>query len=238
MNRFFVLIAPALTLICAQAFSQQTTLANEKEKVSYSIGLNIGLNLHEQEVDIDLNILSKGIQDGLSGSTPALTEEEIRNVLTGLQKQIVDRQETRRKTLAEENLKAGETYLTENGKKEGIVTLASGLQYRVMTEGTGVKPKAEDTVVTHYKGTFIDGKQFDSSYDRKEPATFAVNGVIPGWTEALQLMTVGSKWQLFVPGKLAYGDKGFQNAIPPNSVLIFEIELLSIQEQKAEAPKD
>jgi FKBP-type peptidyl-prolyl cis-trans isomerase FklB len=243
-----------LLLVCTGAFADQAQTApaakapkteqtqpstmTDKQKTSYSIGLNIGLNLHDQEVQVDTTALLKGIQDGLANAKPALSEAEIRAVLMTLQKQIADRQETRKKDLATKNQTEADTFLAANKTKPGVVTLPSGLQYKIITEGKGPKPLATDTVTTHYKGTFLDGKQFDSSYDRGEPASFTVNGVIPGWTEALQLMAVGSKWQLFVPAKLAYGENGFQNVIPPNAALLFEVELISIQPKKAqEEPK-
>ena len=241
MKRISFTITLIVLVLCAGLFAQQQTAPtqtaqaqsaskmSDKEKTSYSIGLNIGMNLFEQEVTVDMPTLTKGIQDGLANAKPALTEDEIRTVLTNLQKEVQTKQQAKQKALAEKNSKDAEAFLTANKAKEGIVTLPSGLQYKVITEGKGAKPAATDTVVTHYKGTFLDGQQFDSSYDRGEPATFTVNGVIPGWTEALQLMPVGSKWQLFVPSKLAYGEKGFQNVIPPNAALVFEIELVSIQ---------
>ena len=209
----------------------------EKQKTSYSIGINIGMNLFEQQVDVDSTSLLKGIQDGLANAKPALSEAEIRAALMALQKQIVDRQETQKKALAEKNKAEADKFFAENKTKPGVVTLASGLQYKIITTGKGPKPAATDTIKANYKGTFLDGKQFDSSYDRGEPASFQVNGVIPGWTEALQLMPVGSKWQLFVPPSLAYGENGFQNAIPPNSALMFEVELLSIEPKKADSQK-
>ena len=236
MKRISITVALVVLLSWAALFAQQQTVPaqtaptmTDQQKQSYSIGLNIGLNLFEQEVKIDVSSLTKGIQDGLANSKPALSEEEIRAVLTNLQKEVSDRQEAKRKTLADKNSKDAEAYLAQNKTKEGVVTLPSGLQYKILKAGTGPKPLATDTVVTHYKGTFLDGQQFDSSYDRGEPATFTVNGVIPGWTEALQLMPVGSKWQLVIPPKLAYGEKGFQNVIPPNSTLLFDIELVAIQ---------
>lgn len=219
----------------AQPQPQSAPSMTDKEKTSYSIGLNIGMNLYEQEVQVDFATLSKGIQDGLANAKPALSEAEIRAALMTLQKQVSEKQDARKKAMAEKNSKEADTFLTANKAKDGVVALPSGLQYKVITQGKGPKPAATDTVVTHYKGTFMDGKQFDSSYDRGEPATFTVNGVIPGWTEALQLMPVGSKWQLWIPSKLAYGENGFQNVIPPNATLVFEIELISIQPKKAEA---
>jgi FKBP-type peptidyl-prolyl cis-trans isomerase FklB len=236
MKRISIAVTLVVLLCCAGLFAQQQTAPaqsaptmTDQQKKSYSIGLNIGLNLFEQEVTVDVASLTKGIQDGLANSKPALSEEEIRTVLTNLQKEVADRQEVKRKALADKNSKDADAYLAENKTKEGVVTLPSGLQYKILKAGTGPKPLATDTVVTHYKGTFLNGQQFDSSYDRGEPATFTVNGVIPGWTEALQLMPVGSKWQLVIPPKLAYGEKGFQNVIPPNSTLLFDIELISIQ---------
>ena len=236
MKRISITVALVVLLSWAVLFAQQQTAPaqtaptmTDQQKQSYSIGLNIGLNLFEQEVKVDVSSLTKGIQDGLANSKPALSEEEIRTVLTNLQKEVSDRQEAKRKTLADKNSKDAEAYLAQNKTKEGVVALPSGLQYKILKAGTGPKPLATDTVVTHYKGTFLDGRQFDSSYDRGEPATFTVNGVIPGWTEALQLMPVGSKWQLVIPPKLAYGEKGFQNVIPPNSTLLFDIELVAIQ---------
>jgi FKBP-type peptidyl-prolyl cis-trans isomerase FklB len=248
MKNISIAVTLVVLLFCAGLYAQQKTAQTQpapaaqaastmtdKEKTSYSIGLNIGLNLHEQEVQIDVASLTKGIQDGLGNSKPALSEAEIRATLMTLQKQVAERQETKRKSLADKNSKEADTFLAANKAKEGVVTLPSGLQYKVITAGKGPKPTATDTVVTHYKGSFLDGKVFDSSYDRGEPATFTVNGVIAGWTEALQLMPVGSKWQLWVPPKLAYGENGFQNVIPPNATLTFEIELVSIQPKKAEA---
>jgi len=209
----------------------------DKQKTSYSIGINIGMNLYEQQVDVDTTSLLKGIQDGLANQKPALTEAEIRATLMALQKQIVDRQEAQKKALAAKNKSEADTFLAQNKTKPGVVTLPSGLQYKIITAGKGPKPAATDTVTTNYKGTFLDGKQFDSSYDRGEPASFEVDGVIPAWTEALQLMPVGSKWQLFVPPNLGYGENGFQNAIPPNAALLFEVELISIGPKKADADK-
>jgi FKBP-type peptidyl-prolyl cis-trans isomerase FklB len=237
MKTKFVGFTTVLLLVCGLVFAQKTQSAptstmSDQQKTSYSIGLNIGINLHEQEVQVDVPSLTKGIQDGLGNAKPALSEAEIRTALMALQKQVAERQETRKKALAEKNLKESETFLAANKTKEGVVTLPSGLQYKVITQGKGPKPAATDTVVTHYKGSFTDGKQFDSSYERGEPASFTVNGVIPGWTEALQLMPVGSKWQLYVPPKLGYGENGFQNVIPPNAALLFEIELISIKPQE------
>jgi FKBP-type peptidyl-prolyl cis-trans isomerase FklB len=204
-------------------------LKTDKDKVSYSIGLDIGTNFKRQSVDLDQKALAAGIADGLSGGKPLLTEDEVRKVLAQFQQQMAAKAQQLAQQLADKNQKEGEVFLAENKKKKGVITLPSGLQYRVITAGTGKIPKATDTVTTHYRGTLIDGTEFDSSYKRGEPASFPVNGVIKGWTEALQLMKVGSKWQLFIPSNLAYGPQGAGQVIGPNATLIFEIELLSIK---------
>jgi len=204
-------------------------LKDQKEKVSYSIGLNIGNDFKTQGVEVDTNILLKGMTDALTGAQPMLTEEQIAETLTQLQKDMVAKQETMAKEAAEKNKTAGAAFLAENGKKEGVTTLPSGLQYKVIEEGKGAKPSLESTVTVHYKGTLVDGKEFDSSYSRNEPATFPVKGVIPGWTEAMQLMTEGSKWEIVIPSELAYGERGAGPVIGPNSTLIFEVELIKIQ---------
>ncbi len=204
-------------------------LKTDKDKVSYSIGLNMGTNFKRQAMDLDAKALAAGIVDGLSGGKPLLTEDEVRKVLTEFQKQMDSKAQQLAQQLADKNQKAGEAFLAENKKKPGVVTLPSGLQYKVIKEGTGKIPKASDTVTTHYRGTLIDGTEFDSSYQRNEPASFPVNGVIKGWTEALQLMKVGSKWQLVVPATLAYGMQGAGQLIGPNATLVFEVELLSIK---------
>ncbi len=204
-------------------------LKTDKDKVSYSIGLDIGTNFKRQSVDLDQKALAAGIADGLSGGKPLLTEDEVRKVLAQFQQQMAAKAQQMAQQLAEKNQKEGEVFLAENKKKKGVVTLPSGLQYQVITAGTGKIPKATDTVTTHYQGTLIDGTEFDSSYKRGEPASFPVNGVVKGWTEALQLMKGGSKWQLVIPSNLAYGPQGAGQAIGPNATLIFEIELLSIK---------
>jgi FKBP-type peptidyl-prolyl cis-trans isomerase FklB len=199
-----------------------------REKVSYCIGLQTGRNLVQQFADLDVNLLSEGFQDSLIGKTPKLAPEEIHNVLLSLKQQVEAQQKEYISKLADENKKMGESFLTQNKVKEGVVTLASGLQYKVLKKGAGATPTLFDVVTAHYKGTFIDGRVFDSSYDRGEPQAFPVNQVIPGWSEALQLMKVGDKWQIFIPSYLAYGESGFRDAIPPNSTLIFEMELVGI----------
>jgi FKBP-type peptidyl-prolyl cis-trans isomerase FklB len=191
--------------------------------------MDIGTNLKKQSIDIDSNILAKGVKDALAGTKPLLTEQEIQETMMAFQKEMMAKQAE----VAKKNKAEGEAFLTENKKKEGVKTLLSGLQYKVIKAGTGKKPKSTDTVTAHYRGTLINGTEFDSSYKRGQPATFPVSGgMIPGWTEALQLMEEGAKWQLFIPPNLAYGEQGAGRDIGPNATLIFEIELVSIQEKK------
>ena len=204
------------------------TLKNEKDKVSYSIGLNIGNNFKSQSVDINTDVLLKGIKDALSGSKPSMTDKEIQETMTAFQKEMTAKQAERAKVLGEKNKKEGEAFLAANKKKEGIKTTSSGLQYKVIMSGNGAKPKTTDSVTVNYRGTLIDGTEFDSSYKRGEAANFPLNGIIPGWVEALQMMPVGSKWQLFLPSSLAYGERGSGREIGPNAALIFEVELIAI----------
>ncbi len=225
------------------------TLTTPKDKTSYAIGLNVGKNIgkgvQEQSLDIDQAILLRGMKDGLAGGKSLLTDDEVTAVMMELQKEArLKQEETRKKqeeiakAQGEVNKKQGAAFLAENKTKEGIVTLPSGLQYKILQPGTGPKPTATDTVVCNYRGTLIDGKEFDSSYKRGQPATFPVGQVIKGWTEALQLMPVGSKWQLFLPPDLAYGERSAGPDITPYSTLIFEVELVSIKppEKPAEKP--
>ncbi|MBM3834786.1 MAG: FKBP-type peptidyl-prolyl cis-trans isomerase [Verrucomicrobia bacterium] len=209
----------------ASAAPDNKVLKDPKDKISYSIGLNIGNNVKQQGLDLNPEILAAGVKDALSGGKPLLTDEQVRETLTNLQKDLM----SQRAVQSENNKKAGAAFLVDNKKQKGTQTLPSGLQYQVIKEGKGKKPKSTDIVKTHYRGTLIDGKEFDSSIARGEPETFPLTEVIAGWTEALQLMPVGSKWKLFVPSNLAYGEQG-QGPIPPNSTLIFEIELLGIEE--------
>jgi FKBP-type peptidyl-prolyl cis-trans isomerase len=218
------------------------TLKTEKEKFSYALGMKMGANLHRQSVPVDPNILARGLKDGLTGAKTLLTDEEAQAAITAVQNDLRKQQQEKLQQVGEANKKEGESFLTGNKSKEGVVTLPSGLQYKILTEGTGPKPTASDSVVCNYRGTLISGTEFDSSYKRGQPATFPVSGVIKGWTEALQLMPVGSKWQLFIPPDLAYGQRGAGADIGPDSTLIFEIELLSIEDknkdQNADKDKD
>lgn len=192
------------------------------DSVSYGIGSTIGRNLKKDGLDsIDIELLAKGIKDEFEGKTPVMTPEAAQAVIgTYVQGMQAKKQEA--------NVSKGKAFLEENAKKEGVITLPSGLQYKIEKEGTGPKPGPEDKVTTHYHGTLIDGKVFDSSVERGQPVSFAVNGVIPGWTEALQLMPVGSKWKLFIPSNLAYGERGAGGDIGPNETLVFDVELISI----------
>jgi len=227
------IIALSIGILAGQVYAQDAVLKTQKDKVSYSIGMDIGTTLKKQELDVDPAILARGIRDSMSGQKPLMTDQEMRDTITTFQKEMMAKQQEQTKQMGEKNKKQGEAFLAENKKKEGVKTLPSGLQYKVIKAGKGKKPKATDTVTTHYRGTLIDGTEFDSSISRGKPASFPVNGVIPGWTEALQLMEEGAKWQLFIPSNLAYGDRGTPGGpIGPNATLIFDIELISIQEKK------
>jgi len=211
------------------AASTVPDLSTPKAKDSYALGLNIGRGLQRQSVDIDPAIVARGLQDGLSGAKPLMEDADVESSLKDLQAQAQKAAEEKRQAASEKNMKEGTAFLADNKTKEGVVTLPSGLQYKVLQTGNGPKPAATDTVVCNYRGTLLDGTEFDSSYKRGQPATFPLNRVIKGWTEALQLMPVGSKWQLFIPPDLAYGGNGAGNVIGPNATLIFEVELVSIQ---------
>jgi len=204
----------------------------QKDRVSYVIGVDIGANLKKQSIEVNPDLLFKGIKDGLSGNKLMMSDQEIKETIATFQKEIQAKQEELAKRMGEKNKKEGEAFLAENKNKEGVITLPSGLQYKILKKGSGKKPKLTDTVTTHYRGTLIDGTEFDSSYRRNQPVSFPVNGVIAGWTEALQLMEEGAKWQLFIPPHLAYGERGTGPRIGPNATLIFEVELISIQEKK------
>jgi len=221
----------ALGLLVSSAVAQdKPDLTNPKQKTSYALGVNIGSSLKAQELDLDAKALAAGVADALGGK-PALTEDEVRDTLMKLRQDVAAKSAAEAAKYADgpKNLKDGEAFLAENAKKEGVKTTPSGLQYKVLKSGTGEMPKKTDTVTVHYTGTLIDGTVFDSSVQRGQPATFPVGGVIPGWTEALQMMKVGDKWQLFLPAKLAYGEQSPSPKIGPNSTLIFEVELLGIE---------
>ncbi len=227
--RLRLIVVLGILFFVSQVYAEEKlVLKNQKDKMSYIIGMDIGNNLKKQSIDVDPNILSKGIKDALAGGKPLLTEQEISETMAAFQKEMMAKQEQ----VAKKNKAEGDAFLSENKKKEGVKTLPSGLQYKVIKAGTGKKPKSTDTVTTHYRGTLINGTEFDSSYKRGQTVSFPVSGVVPGWTEALQLMEEGAKWQLFIPSNLAYGERGAGGLIGPNATLIFEIELISIQEKK------
>jgi FKBP-type peptidyl-prolyl cis-trans isomerase len=218
------------TLSAGALVAQETTaLTNPKEKLSYALGLDLGNQLRLQSVGIDPQILFQGLKTGFSGAKALMTETEVRAAIAALQGELAKKQAEATAAQSENNKRVGEAFLASNKAREGVITLPSGLQYKIMTAGTGARPTADDTVVCHYRGTLVDGTEFDSSYKRNQPSTFPVKGVIKGWTEALQLMTVGSKWQLVIPAALAYGETARNNLIGPNSTLVFEVELISIQ---------
>jgi FKBP-type peptidyl-prolyl cis-trans isomerase FklB len=227
--------APAATTRRAPAAKSPAppALTTQKDKFSYALGMNLGTSLRKQSVPVDPNILARGLKDSLAGGKTALTEDQARATLMEVQTEMRKKQQEQMQVAGEASKKEGAAFLAANKSKDGVITLPSGLQYKILTQGTGPKPTASDSVVCNYRGTLINGTEFDSSYKRGEPATFPVSGVIKGWTEALELMPVGSKWQLFVPSDLAYGERSPSPEIGPDSTLIFEVELLSIQNKSA-----
>jgi FKBP-type peptidyl-prolyl cis-trans isomerase FklB len=233
MKRQLLAILTTFTIVLlaigCTAADKTPKLETLMDKVSYSIGLNIGKDFKAQNIEVNPELLARGIKDAISDTKPLLTDEEIQEAIGSFQQERMAEAEEMAKAAGEKNRQEGESFLLENAKKEGVVTLPSGLQYKVIEEGTGKSPEPGDQVTVHYRGTLVDGTEFDSSYERGEPVTFPVGGVIPGWTEALQLMKEGAKWQLFIPPSLAYGEKGAGQVIGPNSTLIFDVELISVQ---------
>lgn len=230
MKKYMVVVAMvAILVVPLLAGAQDAPLKGQKDKVSYLIGAQIGNDFKAQQMDIDPDLFSRGLKDALAGKKAPLSEQEIRETMMAFQKEMQTKTAEQNKKLAEQNKKEGDAFLVENKKKEGVKTTPSGLQYKVVRQGTGKMPKPTSTVVVNYRGTLLDGREFDSSYKRGEPFTTAVNGVVKGWQEALPLMKEGAKYQIFVPSQLAYGERGAGREIGPNAVLIFEIELLSIK---------
>jgi FKBP-type peptidyl-prolyl cis-trans isomerases 1 len=225
-----IAVALVLSIFSSMVIAQKKgTPKTKKEKISYSIGVNIGKNMKTQGIDLDQGLLTQGIKDGLNSSKTAMSDKDMEETMTAFQQEMMGKMQAKQKVDGEKNVKEGEAFLAANKKKEGVVTLPSGLQYKILKSGDGPKPTKEQTVKCHYRGTLIDGTEFDSSYKRGEPTEFPVGQVIKGWTEALQLMPVGSKWQLFIPSDLAYGPNGAGQMIGPNATLIFDIELISIK---------
>jgi FKBP-type peptidyl-prolyl cis-trans isomerase FklB len=219
------LAAALATVFPALVAAQTTSLATDKEKFSYTVGIQIGQSLKEDGLDIDVNALSQAIRDVMAGTAPRLSMEQMQAAVQAFQMQQMEA----RDASAKENLRAGQAFLAENRTKAGVVETRSGLQYQIVEEGAGKQPGEQDTVVVNYRGTLIDGTEFDSSFRRGEPVTFPVNAVIPGWREALQLMKEGAKWKVFIPADLAYGERGAGPNIGPNETLVFDIELLQVE---------
>jgi len=231
MKHFVATLAVAAVATSIFAQDKPFPLKDLKDKASYSIGVDIGMNFKKQNMDLNADALAAGAKDALNGK-PQVSPNEIREIMTQWQKEFGEKQ----KVMATKNQADGEKYLAENKKKEGVKTTASGLQYKSLKEGAGPQPKASDTVTVNYRGTLIDGTEFDSSYKRGEPATFPLNGVIKGWTEGLQLMKKGSKFQFVIPPNLAYGERAVGADIGPNSTLVFDVELLDVKPAEAAAP--
>jgi len=222
-------------LFCASLVSAEENLIlrDQKDKISYSYGVDTGTKLKNLPVSVDLDLFIKGVKDGLSGTKLLMTEQEISETLMGLQKEITTKSEEEKKALAQKNKKEGEAFLAENKKKEGVVTLPSGLQYKVLKEGTGKPPTGTDWVRINFRGNLIDGTVFEDTYKSfGQPVAFSIKGLIPGWAEGLKLMKEGATWQLFIPSNLAFGERGAGTLIGPNATLIIEVELVSVQEKR------
>lgn len=224
-------VAAWLALSASPAMAQ--TLSSDKDKLSYTIGADIGTNFKAQGIQIDPQVFLSGLQDGLNGAKLQMTDKEMQDVLKRFQSEMMAKRMAEFKVMAAQNKKDGEAFLAANKSKPGVVTLADGLQYKVIKTGTGSKPTANDSVTVEYTGTLIDGKVFDSTEKSGKPVTFKVNQVIPGWTEALQLMNQGSEWEIYIPSSLAYGEKGVGGPIGPNQTLIFKIKLVSVNKAAA-----
>ena len=229
MFKKVVMAVLALGLLSGVCLAEQALeLKDDTDKINYSVGYRLGSDFQRQEVEVRRDVLLKGMEDALSGGDPMIDAQAQRATLVELQKQLAAKQKEKQKLQATENLEKGRDFLADNGKKDGVTTLSSGLQYKELTAGEGKSPSATDSVTVHYRGTLIDGTEFDSSFKRNKPATFQLNRVIKGWTEALQLMQEGDKWELYIPSELAYGSRPAGSQIPVNSTLIFEVELISV----------
>jgi len=223
----------ALGLLAIPARAQDSAApTSQKDKVSYGIGVQVAKTLKGQGIDVNPDLLIKGLRDALSGQKLLMSDDELNTTMSALQQEMNQKQMQERVKHADDNKKTGDAFLADNGKKQGVVTLPSGLQYKILKPAEGKKPTDADTVSCNYRGTLIDGTEFDKS-EAGQPATFEVGMVIPGFKEALKLMPVGSTWQFFIPPNLAYGERGASNVIGPNTTLIFEVELLSIKDKTA-----
>lgn len=233
MKRIFMAVLALGFVTCGvraqDAPAAPAPLNTQKDKLSYAIGMEMGMGVKAQALDVDPALISQGLKDALSGGKPLMSDDELKSVIAGLQEQMKQKQEEAARVAGEENKKIGDDYLAKNAKKDGVVTLPSGLQYRVLKAGEGKKPVESDTVLCNYTGTFPDGTEFDSSLQAGKPVPFELKNVIPGFKEALLLMPVGSKWEVVIPPDLAYGDRGAMGVIGPNSTLIFTLEVISIQ---------
>ncbi len=229
MRFFSILVLATLLISCQNNAQDNVELKTRADSVSYAIGQNIGVNFKQQKIEVDPTIMAAGLRDVLNDAETKLTEQDAQQIWMTYQQELMAAQQQEREQAGVKNKEEGAKWLAENAKKEGVQVTESGLQYKVIEMGDGPTPSADDQVRVHYRGRFIDGEQFDSSYDRGEPAVFPVGGVIPGWTEALQMMPVGSKWEVYIPSELGYGPQGQGQTIPPHATLIFDVELLGIE---------
>jgi FKBP-type peptidyl-prolyl cis-trans isomerase len=230
MKRIALITLAAASVVSPLLAADESPLKTQQDKLSYMLGMNIGRDLKRNDVPVNPDLYMRGLKDSLGGGKTLLTEEEATQVMNAFRAEMREKQTAKQREAGDKNKKDGEAFLAANKAKEGVKTTPSGLQYKVSVQGTGKVPTTNDTVTTHYRGTLIDGTEFDNSYKRGEPASFPVTGVIKGWTEALLMMPVGSKWQLVIPAEIAYGERG-RPSIPPNSTLLFDIELLEIKKQ-------
>ncbi len=229
-------LAVQTAAVAAPAANSNKVLKTDNDRVSYTIGVDMGKSLKSQNLKLNIDMLARGIKDGVNGNQLLMTDDQMRQTLIGLQKQIIAKQQVEMKTLADKNLKAGEKFLATNKAKSGVKTLTNGLQYKVIKAGKGKSPSRNDVVTVDYEGKLINGKVFDSTYKRGKSATFKLSQVIPGWQQALQMMKAGATWELFIPSKLAYGAKGLGGPIGPNETLIFKVHLIAVGDNKTRKP--
>ncbi len=230
-----VIVAMSAPLFAADTATP--ALATTEDKVSYSIGSDLGKNLKRQGIAINPSVFAKGMSDGMSGGKLLMTDAEMKQVLSDFEKEMMNKRASEYNKKAEDNKAKGEAFLKANKSKEGVVSLASGLQYKIIKTGTGVKPNKEDMVTVEYTGRLLNGEVFDSTEKTGKPATFKLSQVIPGWTEALQLMPAGSTWEVFIPSDLAYGSRNVGGAIGPNETLVFNVHLIDVKKEDGKAAK-